>query len=81
MTREQFAFILYRYAALKGMDYEGDGGTQYDDAASASGWTVPALAWALENGLLEPTATGSAAPTDNVTDADLVSVIRYFYSN
>lgn len=67
VTREQIAVMLRRFAALNGVSTESkDTLTGFADVSSVSAWAEDAMAWAVENGLIQGNGnllnpTGTAA--------------------
>lgn len=81
LTREQFAAILYRYAAYKGYD------TTVSDDASLKGYTdtnrisegfEKALLWATDKGYLSGMTTTTLAPQLGTTRAQTAAILERF---
>ena len=57
VTREQLAAVLYNYAELKNIeikipDHAINSFNSYPDKGDTSEWAVPAMAWAVRNGMI-----------------------------
>lgn len=80
ITREQLAAILYRYARYKGEDVSVGENTNilsYSDAASISGYAVPAVRWACGEGLING-SQGKLMPASGATRAQVAAMIHRF---
>ncbi len=78
ISREQIATILYRYAGSP--DAEEDL-KDYPDADSVSDWAKDAMAWAVENGLINGIKSdniSNLAPQKNATRAQFATIIMRF---
>ncbi|MCI8397336.1 MAG: leucine-rich repeat protein [Clostridia bacterium] len=79
VTREQIAVILYRYANAIGMRTDERGYTnQFKDGDDISAWAHDAMSWAIEAGLFNGDNQGNLKPTDSVTRAEVVALIKRF---
>ena len=79
LTREQLATILYRYAAFKGYDVTVTGNlAAFIDAGAASDWAQTALAWAVENGVMNGNGNGVLDPTGTTTRAHVAQMLMNF---
>ncbi len=80
VTREQFAAILYRYAQYDGMDAvtleENLGG--FTDADSISEYAVPALNWAVGEGIITGTTATTLEPQGTATRAQAAAMLMRF---
>mgnify|MGYP001750926474 CR=1 FL=1 len=80
VTREQFAAILYRYAQYDGMDAvtleENLGG--FTDADSISEYAVPALNWAVGEGIITGTTATTLEPQGTTTRAQAAAMLMRF---
>lgn len=76
ITREQFAALLYRYAAG---DATGDAAALdgYSDAASVSSWAREAIQWACQAGILNG-ADGKLMPQGSATRAQSAAIFQRF---
>lgn len=65
VSRQQVAAFLYRYAKLQGMDVSGQSDLSgFKDNGSVSQYAKTAMAWAVNAGIIQGTATDTLAPTD-----------------
>ena len=80
VTREQFAAILYRYAVYKGMDdvtlAEVLG--RFADRDTCSAYAVPALEWAVHEGLINGMTDTTLAPKGSATRAQAAAILARF---
>ena len=82
LTREQFAAILYRYAACLGRDTSAAADLSgYQDADQVSDWALPALQWANEEGLIHGYSATKLAPKGNATRAEAATILMRFLEN
>lgn len=79
ITREQLALILYRYAQLTEQDVDTETDlTAYSDAGEVSDFAREAMAWAVENGLINGTSKTTLSPKGTATRAQVaVILMRY----
>ncbi len=81
ITREQLATMLYRYAQSMGYDISGHADLSvFTDADEISGYALPAIQWAIDNGLLLGRGNGVLDPTDAATRAEVATVFFRFTS-
>lgn len=79
ITREQLAAILYRYAALKGMDTGAtDSLSSFTDADSVSSYALDAMRWAVGNGLISGKGSGILDPRGSATRAEAAAILMRF---
>ncbi len=79
VTREQFATMLYRYAAFKGRDTSAGGDlSAFKDASSVSKWAKSAMLWANTNGYVTGMTSVTLAPGDKATRAQLATMLVRF---
>ncbi len=84
VTREQLATILYRYAKYKGVDVSVGEDTNilsYDDAFDVSEWAIPAMQWAVGNGLISGRTASTLNPKDKATRAEIATIIMRYCEN
>ncbi len=82
ITREQFAAILYRYAAFKGYDISKQANLgAYADAKEISSWAASAMGWANANGLITGVTTRTLEPRGTATRAQAAAIIQRFCQN
>ena len=81
VTREQFATMLYRYAAAKGYDVsigESTNILSYVDFASISEYAVPAMQWACGSGIVTGVTDSTLAPQGTATRAQCAAMLMRF---
>jgi hypothetical protein len=82
ITREQFATILYRYAAFKKADTTVSGDlSDFTDAASTSTWAKDAMTWAVDNGIIQGVTPTTLAPRNTATRAQGAAMLMRFIEN
>ncbi len=79
VTREQLVTMLYRYAALNGMDAVtlSENLTSFADASSVSSWAVQAMQWAVGQGLIEG-SNQLLRPQATATRAEVATILMRF---
>ncbi|MCC8048488.1 MAG: S-layer homology domain-containing protein, partial [Oscillospiraceae bacterium] len=80
ISREQMVVMLYRYAEYLGEDVsvaDESAINAFADSASVSDWAVTAMAWAVENGVINGTDTG-IEPLRNATRAEAAQMFKNF---
>lgn len=76
ITREELVTVLYRYAASIGMDTETNGDlSKFVDADDVKDWAVDAVAWAVENGVVNGFPDGTFGPEMTATRAQVTTII------
>ena len=81
LTREQLVTIMYRYAKDKGIDVSVGEDTNilsYDDAFDVSEWAIPAMQWAVGNGLISGRTASTLNPKDKATRAEIATIIMRY---
>ncbi|MBQ9721592.1 MAG: S-layer homology domain-containing protein, partial [Oscillospiraceae bacterium] len=81
LTREQLVTIMYRYAKDKGIDVSVGENTNilsYDDAFDVSEWAIPAMQWAVGNGLISGRTASTLNPKDKATRAEIATIIMRY---
>ena len=81
VTREQFATMLYRYAAAKGCDVsigESTNILSYADFASISEYAVPAMQWACGSGIVTGVTDSTLEPQGTATRAQCAAMLMRF---
>ena len=80
ITREQMVAILYRYAQFKGLDAVtlAENLTGFVDEAQISAYAIPALNWAVGQGLMSGKDGSRLAPKDNATRAEVAKVLMNY---
>ena len=82
LTREQFAVILYNYAAMIGRDTSAAADlSAYQDADQISGWALTALQWAHAEGLINGYSSTRLAPKGTATRAEAAVIFMRFLEN
>lgn len=84
ISREQMAAILYRYSKFKGYDLSAGEDTNilsYADAQSVSSYAVPAIQWAVGEGLIQGLSSTVLSPKTGATRAQVAAIIHRFYEN
>lgn len=86
VTREQAVAMMYNYA-VKYMGLGAETGAdlnRYADLNRLSSWAKPAMAWAVEQGIVSGVTNGSALTLDpqrNATRAEMATMLRAFCEN
>ena len=82
ITREQLVTMLYRFAEMNGADMTqgGMGIREYEDYAEISDWALTAMAWAVNNGIIEGDA-GALKPTSTCTRAEAAAMFMRSCNN
>lgn len=83
VTREQMAAILYRYAQYKGQE-TGNADAKlaaFADANTVSSYALPAMNWAVKNGLISGTSTTTLSPNGSATRAQVATILMRYQKN
>lgn len=81
MTREQFAAILWRYAQYKGYDVsigESTNLLSYLDFDEIGEYAIPAMQWAVGDGVMSGRGEGILAPQGTATRAEAAAMLMRF---
>ena len=78
ITREQFATMLWRYA---GEPTVTKSLSTYPDADQIHSWAATAMAWAVENGIIEGTDGGRLDPQGNALRSQAAAMLTRFCQN
>lgn len=81
LTREQFAAILYRYAAYKGYDTtitDGASLDAYSDVGSLSDGFDQVMLWANDKGYINGMTTSTLVPQGSTTRAQAAAILLRF---
>ena len=81
VTREQFATMLYRYAAAKGYDVsigESTNILSYADYDEISEWAIPAMQWACGSGIITGVTESTLVPKGTATRAQCAAMLMRF---
>lgn len=82
VTREEFAQMMYNYAAYKKYDLTAVGDlSQFPDGDKVGEWALPAMAWANGNGLINGHDDGTLAPGGDTTRAEAAGILMRFDQN
>ena len=83
ITREQFATILYRYAQFKGYDTTQGGMAvrEFSDYENISDYARPAMAWAVNAGIMGGMDDGTLMPQGKATRAEAATMFMNFCEN
>nr|QGT51024.1 hypothetical protein Firmicute1046_1000 [uncultured Firmicutes bacterium] len=82
ITREQFAAILYRYAAYKGYNVEQRADlTGYADAEQISAYAVEAMQWAAAEKLISGMTETTLVPNGDAVRAQAATILARFCEN
>ena len=83
ITREQFATILYRYAQFKGYDTTQGGMAvrEFSDYENISDYARPAMAWAVNAGIMGGMDDGTLNPQGKATRAEAATMLMNFCKN
>ena len=75
ITREQLAVMLYRYS---GSPESSGTALDYADADQISDWAMPAMHWAVTNGILSGKGNDTLDPQGNATRAEVAQMLYRF---
>ena len=83
ITREQMATMLYRFAQYKGMDAVTlqEHLTGYPDGGQVSDYAIPAMNWAVGQGLIAGMENGTLVPQGSATRAQVATILMRFCEN
>lgn len=82
VTRQEFAQMMYNYAAYKGYDLSAKGDlSQFTDGDSVQEWAVTAMSWANGNALINGHDDGTLEPGGTTTRAQAASILMRFDQN
>ena len=73
VTREQMTAILWRYAGSPAAD-----SASLSDADSMASYAVPAVNWAVSNGIVAPISGAAFAPKDNANRAQVAAALMNY---
>ena len=79
ITREQIVTMLFRYAVKNGMDAVtlAENLSRFTDASDVSSWAVPAMQWAVGQGLIQG-SNGKLRPRSNASRAEVAMILMRF---
>ena len=79
VTREEFAQMLYNYAAYKDYDLTAQGDlSQFPDGSEVQDWALPAMTWANGNELINGHDDGTLEPGGTTIRAQAASILMRF---
>ena len=79
ITREQFASMMYRYAAYQGYDTSASADLSgYADEGQISDYALQAMRWAVESGLLQGVGGSRLSPESSATRAQAATIMMRF---
>lgn len=81
VSREQMAVFMYRYAMTLGHSdgsFSGSGLAKFTDVSKISSWAYNAVAWAVDNGLLQGRTNTSLDPGGAISRAEVATIIYRF---
>lgn len=83
ISRQELATFLYRYAAWMGCDVisEYSSLAQFQDAGNVSGFALPAVRWAVAEGLINGVSEDTLDPKGTATRAQTATVLYRLYTN
>ncbi len=83
VTRAEAVTMLQRFAYLSGVDTTSasDGVSTFPDGEKAPEWSLGALNWALERGLLTGRSDGTLDPAGTATRAELAAILMRYIQN
>ena len=82
VTRQEFAQMLYNYAAYKGYDLTAKGDlSAFPDSDSVQEWALPAMTWANGNALINGHDDGTLEPGGTTIRAQAASILMRFDQN
>lgn len=79
ITREQTAFIMYRYAKYARPDRKIRGKLKYGDKRDIADYAEDAVLWVATHNLMDVNDEGNFEPKRNTTRAEAVSVFMITY--
>lgn len=74
VTREQMTAVLWRYAGSQAADP-----ANLSDSDAMSAYAVPAVNWAVSNGIVAPASGTAFAPRDNATRAQVAAALMNYH--
>lgn len=79
LSRQEMVTLIYRYAAFAGLDTAApaeDPLAEYEDRSSVSSWASEAMAWAVDNGIINGLTETALAPHDVCSRAQVAAVMQ-----
>ena len=83
ITREQMAALLYRYASYKGISGSAlsEDINRFSDSADISAYAVPAMQWAVANGIITDIGNGTLDPRGEALRSQIAAILHRFHEN
>lgn len=80
ITREQLATMLYRFANLLNLNTAASANALngFADGGEVSGWAADAMAWCIDNGIINGVGNDSLAPDSTATRAQVAVILQRF---
>ncbi len=79
LTREQLVTILYNYAKYKGMDVtKEDDLKAFADKDEIAAYALPAMKWAVKEGIITGTGNNNISPKTGATRAQVATILQRF---
>ena len=78
LTREQLVTMLWRYV---GSPVANGDISAYPDGDDIRAWAMDAMTWAVEQGLIRGNGTGAIAPQEQVSRAEVATILMRFIEN
>ncbi len=79
LTREQLVTILYNYAKYKGMDVDKEDDLKaFADKDTVAAYALPAMKWAVKEGLVTGTGNNNISPKTGATRAQVATILQRF---
>ena len=82
VTREQLITILYRYGKSKELDVDVKTElTNYSDISQISDWALPAMQWAVAEGIIKGQTETALVPQGSATRAEIAAILERYLKN
>ena len=79
VTREQMVTFLARFARWSGLELQTGGSLEdYADAGSVSAYAEEAMAWAVENGIIQGMTETTLVPKGTATRAQVATILMRY---
>ncbi len=79
VTREQLCVMLYRYSAYLGLNMNTAADlSRFPDQNKVASYAVPAMTWAVANGIIGGTGDGTLNPAGTATRAEVSTILQRF---
>lgn len=79
-TRQEIATVLYRYAVYAGFEVDIDSSkvASFKDADTVASWSLDAMSWAVNSGIVMGRDDNTLDPTANATRCELAAMLSRF---